>query len=148
MVNVLKHRKISKNPFVKFLKDFLNYDEETIKDIRIASESEGFLSLDLDEERTVVINDSSIYLINSNYSSLGCIEIPIDELRYDQGNLHFIIDSTDSDLKFNMNIFFDSKKVLYEVINEFDSIRNESEFKELLLIFQDIGIRRNRFIYR
>lgn len=139
MVNILKHRKINKNPFVKYLKNF-NENEGFIKALEGTS---GRIEHFLGNGRSIRIEEDSLFLINYEYYSLGCFKIPIEELKYTSGNFYFITNANDSDLKTDVGIFFSSKKELYEVINEIDSIENESKLKELLLIFQEIGFRRN-----
>ena len=147
MVNIFKHGSINKNPFVKHLKEFSDYPKDMIEEIKKVSDH-GVLERKLDKERKIVINEGSIFLVNSKFSSLGVFKVPIEDFNYNSGNAFFIIDSdNDSDLKYNIGIFFSSKKELYEVINEFDSLENESELKKVLLVFHEIGIRNNRIRY-
>ena len=146
MVNILKHRKINKNPFVKYLKNFNKNDLETKTE---PSATEGKLEYCLgngrsisclDNERTVIADEGSLYLINKEYYPLGCFKIPIEELDYTSGNIYFITNTTDSSFKQDFQIFFSSKKELYKLIAEFDSIRNGTTFKELLLVMQEVGL--------
>lgn len=137
MVNILKHKKFNKNPFVKHLKEFSKYSKEEIEDIKRVS-SKGSLIANLDEERKVVINQSSIYLVNSKFSSFGVFEIPIEDFNYNSGNFYIILDHEEQDIA----IFFSSKKELYQLVNGFDSLK-ESEMKTVLSVFKELGIKRN-----
>lgn len=147
MVSILKHGNFNKNPFVKHLKEFSEYPEEIIKDI-IRVSSKGSLESSLDKERRIVISQGSIFLVNSKFSSIGYFEVPVEDFTFSSGNAYFIIDSDDSDLKYNIGIFFSSKEELYKVLNEFDSLKDESELKRLLSVFQEIGIRRKANSYK
>ena len=71
MVNILKHRKINKNPFVKFLKDFNKKDLETEETLLIdEGNRKGCLNLNgqsiitLGNGRAVYIKEDSLFLIN------------------------------------------------------------------------------------
>lgn len=144
MVNILKHMKKDKNPFIKFLKEFTDYDEETLGIVKDVSESEGYLSTDLEEGKSIVINDSSILLINPNYSSVGCFKIPIDELFNESGNISFITNSDEENEGYDIVIFFSSKEELYKLINGWDSLNSEHKMKELLFLMENFGIMNNR----
>jgi len=144
MVNILKHMKKDKNPFIKFLKEFTDYDEETLGIVKDVSESEGYLSTDLEEGKSIVINDSSILLMNPNYSSVGYFKIPIDELFNESGNISFITNSDEENEGYDIVIFFSSKEELYKLINGWDSLNSEHKMKELLFLMENFGIMNNR----
>ena len=144
MVNILKHMKKDKNPFIKFLKEFTDYDEETLGIVKDVSESEGYLSTDLEEGKSIVINDSSILLMNPNYSSVGYFKIPIDELFNESGNISFITNSDEENEGYDIVIFFSSKEELYKLINGWDSLNSEHKMKELLFLMENLGIMNNR----
>lgn len=137
MVNILKHRKINKNPFVKFLKKFYENDSKAILELK---EIEGTLEHWLGNGRTVIIENGFLYLVNYEYYSLGCFKIPIEELTYTSGNIYFTVNPEDPTLEHDFSIIFSSKKEAYEGISELDSIENEHKFKELLLIMQEVGL--------
>lgn len=138
MVNILKHRKINKNPFVKYLKEFYENDLSSIKEL---SATEGRLEHFLGNGRSIIIENGFFYLVNYEYYSLGCFKIPIEELTYSSGDIYFIVNTEDNkDLKGSFTIFYSSKKELYKLIAEFDSITNEHKFKELLLLMQQAGL--------
>ena len=147
MVNVFKHRKINKNPFVKFLKDFNKKDLETEKPLLIEEGNvKGCLNLNgrsiitLDNERAVFIKKDSLFLINKVYYPFGCFKIPIEELDYTSGNIYFITNTVDSSFKYDFQLFFSSKKELYELIAEFDSIRKGNKVKEIILAMHEAGL--------
>ena len=147
MVNILKHRKINKNPFVKFLKDFNKKDLETEETLLIEEENRtGCLNLNgksiitLGNGRAVYINEDSLFLINKVYYPFGCFKIPIEELDYTSGDIYFITNTVDSSFKYDFQIFFSSKKELYELIAEFDSIGKGNKFKELILAMYEAGL--------
>ena len=86
MVNILKHRKINKNPFVKFLKDFYENEAGSIKEL---SQTEGRLEHFLGNGRSIIIENGFLSLVNYEYYSLGCFTLPIEELTYSSGNIYF-----------------------------------------------------------
>ena len=147
MVNILKHRKINKNPFVEFLKDFNKKDLETEETLLIDEENrKGFLNFNgrsvitLGNGRAIFIDENSLYLINKKYYPFGCFKIPIEELDYTSGNIYFITNTVDSSFKYDFQIFFSSKKKLYEIIAEFDSIQKGKDFKEMILTMHEAGL--------
>ena len=138
MVNILKHGKFNKNPFVKHLKEFSEYPEEMIEEIKRVSDH-GMLERNLDKERKFIISQGSIFLVNSKFSSIGFFKIPIEDFNYNSWNAYFIVDPDESDLEYDIGIFFSSKKELYEVINSFDSLKDEHDLKRLMLLFHGLG---------
>ena len=137
MVNVFKHRKINKNPFVKFLKKFYENDSKAILELK---ETEGRLEHFIGNGRSIIIENGFLYLVNYEYYSLGCFKLPIEELTYTSGNIYFNVNPEDPLLEHDFKIFFSSKKEVYKLISEFDSINNEHKFKELLLVMQEVGL--------
>ena len=147
MVNILKHRKINKNPFVKFLKDFNKKDLETEETLLIdGGNRKGCLNLNgqgiitLGNGRAVYIKEDSLFLINKVYYPFGCFKIPIEELDYTSGNIYFITNTVDSSFNYDFQIFFSSKKELYELIAEFDSIGKGNKVKEIILAMHEAGL--------
>ena len=147
MVNILKHRKINKNPFVKYLKNFNKKDLETEKTLLTEEGNvKGCLNLNgrsvitLGNGRAIFIDENSLYLINKKYYPFGCFKIPIEELDYSSGNIYFITNTVDSSFKYDFQIFFSSKKELYELIAEFDSIGTGNKVKEIILAMHEAGL--------
>lgn len=147
MVNILKHREINKNPFVKFLKDFNKKDLETEETLLIEEKNrKGVLNLNgrsiitLGNGRAIFIEEDSLFLINKEYYPVGCFKIPIEELDYTSGNIYFIANTVDSSFKYDFQLFFSSKKELYEIIAEFDSIHKGNIFKEMILTMHEAGL--------
>lgn len=137
MVNIFKHGSFNKNPFVKHLKEFSDYPEDMIEEIKRVSDH-GSLMRILDKERKIVIQEGSIFLVNSKFSSVRFFEVPIEDFNYNSGNFYIILDHEEQDIA----IFFSSKKELYQMVNEFDSLK-ESEMKTVLSVFKELGIKRN-----
>ncbi|MBR3348303.1 MAG: hypothetical protein IKG36_02710 [Mycoplasmataceae bacterium] len=137
MVNILKHRKINKNPFVKFLKDFYENEAGSIKEL---SQTEGRLEHFLGNGRSIIIENGFLSLVNYEYYSLGCFTLPIEELTYSSGNIYFNVNPEDPTLKHDFQIFYSSKEEVYKLVAEFDSINNEHKFKEFLLLMQEVGL--------
>lgn len=145
MVNIFKHGSFNKNPFVKHLKEFSDYPEDMIEEIKRVSDH-GSLMRILDKERKIVIEEGSIFLVNSKFSSVGFFEVPIEDFNYNSGNVIFRTEDKDSSLEYDIGILFTSKKELYKIIEGFDSLEDENDLHDLLLKFYELGIKENRLI--
>ena len=142
MVNVLKHRKINNNPFVKFLKDFYEHDLSSIKEL---ARTEGTVERFLGNGRSIIIENGFFYLVNYEYYSIGCFMIPIEELTYSSGNIYVMRNTENNELEGSFSIFYSSKEELYELIAEMDSLNDVDKLKELLSIMQYVALKRSEY---
>lgn len=137
MVNPLKHMKINRNPFVKFLKKFTKEDLATfiaMKDFK------GTFCTDLEDGRRIIIQKDGLYLVNKEYEDTGVFRISLDDLSHNDGTLYFRPDDNEKDLEYGMAIYYTSKNELYSLINEIDSINDGAKVKELFIKFEKVGI--------
>ena len=143
MVNILKNRKINKNPFVKYLKEF--FKTENTSTLKELSGMEGIIEHYLGNGRTVIFNNGSLMLVNDNYSSLGYFEVPIEDLTYNSGNIYFIIQAENIEVKF-IKMFFTSIPQVYNIINKFDSVKEESELRSLFVNMDNLGLLKTEMV--
>ena len=143
MANILKNRKINKNPFVKYLKEF--FKTENTSTLKELSGMEGIIEHYLGNGRTVVFNNGSLMLVNDNYSSLGYFEVPIEDLTYNSGNIYFIIQAENIEVKF-IKMFFTSIPQVYNIINKFDSVKEESELRSLFVNMDNLGLLKTEMV--
>ena len=143
MVNILKNRKINKNPFVKYLKEF--FKTENTSTLKELSGMEGIIEHYLGNGRTVIFNNGSLMLVNDNYSSLGYFEVPIEDLTYNSGNIYFIIQAENIEVKF-IKMFFTSIPQVYNIINKFDSVKEESELRSIFVNMDNLGLLKTELV--
>ena len=143
MVNILKNRKINKNPFVKYLKEF--FKTENTSTLKELSGMEGIIEHYLGNGRTVIFNNGSLMLVNDNYSSLGYFEVPIEDLTYNSGNIYFIIQAENIEVKF-IKMFFTSIPQVYNIINKFDSVKEESELRSIFVNMDNLGLLKTEMV--
>lgn len=137
MVNPLKYRKINRNPFVKYLKEFTKEDLATfiaMKDFK------GHFSKDLEDGRRVIIQKDGLYLVNKKYEDTGVFRIALDDLSYNDGTLYFRPDDNEEDLEYGIAMSYASKNELYSLINEIDSMNDGAKVKELFIAFEKFGV--------
>ena len=146
MVNPFKYRsnpiKVNSNPFVKFIKEFTKTDLKEIKAIAERPDFKGILKTDVEEDgRFILIQDKSLYLINPNYKETGALRITLDDLSYnDYGILYFSLNENEEDLEYDIEISYNSKKELYAIIYEIDSINDNTKVKELFITFEKVSV--------
>lgn len=139
MVNILKHMKINKNPFVKYLKSFSDPEDKStlsdytnLKDYMKGLEDDVY-SQQLTEGKGVYLYNNQLYLVNLEYYSLGCIIIPIENLDYDSGYFYFKSNPLESDVEIDVGLSYSSKKELYKFIDYIDTFGTKEDIKKLFL---------------
>lgn len=139
MVNIFKHRKINKNPFVKYLKAFSNpEDKSTLRDYTNLKDymkglEEYVYSQQLTEGKGVYLYNNQLYLVNLEYYSFGCIIIPTETLKYDSGYFYFKSNPLESDVEINVGLSYGSKEELYKFVDYIDTFGSKEQIKELFL---------------
>lgn len=139
MVNIFKHRKINKNPFVKYLKAFSNpEDKSTLRDYTNLKDymkglEEDVYSQQLTEGKGVYLYNNQLYLVNLEYYSFGCIIIPTETLKYDSGYFYFKSNPLESDVEINVGLSYGSKEELYKFVDYIDTFGSKEQIKELFL---------------
>lgn len=134
MVNATKHTETNVNPFVDFLKHIDMEDEIIEFDMmsRVEKQEDSPVIL-IDKNRCVNIHNGMILLNNHTYHKAGSIMTTLGELYYDKGAINLLVmaDSLSCPMKFS--IPFNSKKEAYEIISDFDSSKDELEYKNKLI---------------
>ena len=139
MVNPIKHMKINRNPFVKYLKEFEKEHLPIFKEV-IPTDFKGHFRKDLEDGRYVIIEHNSLFLVNPIYSSTGVFRIDFEDLPYNDGTLYFRPDENEKDLHYDLAMSYTSKNMLYELINEIDSINDRTKVKELFMTFEKVPV--------
>lgn len=134
MVNASKHRKTNENPFVDFLKHIDETDDIITFDMmsRVEKQEDSPVIL-IDKDRNVNIHNGMILLNNPAYHKAGSIMTTLGELYSNIGAINLLVMSDFVSCPMKFSIPFNSKKEAYEIISDFDSSKDELEYKNKII---------------
>ena len=132
MVNASKHKI---NPFVGFLKNITEKNQlETLyydSKAKTGNEIEDSVIIFVDEKRAIRVYEGVIKFSNKCYFSVGGILTTIKSLYSNSGSIELII-RTGLDFDY-FSIHYSNKEELYDIISEFDSSKDGTEYKNKLI---------------